>query len=195
MSPAPASVQHNLNLQFLSQKNQRYRSFFMIQALFCPEFNQSLYKQLGSKGSFTSFSAYNRIDRCSQIRWGLRGTSITSLQRISNSNMEHSNSALHLSTLIHNWGACIRIMYVHAHTGTHTHTHKLHHPPKKMFLTRDATGRRSSHPRTCSSGGRLRLLFDVCMLLESILLSFSAVYTFYISSCLNSEWAKHFHYQ
>lgn len=192
MSPGPASVQHNLNLQFLSQKNQRYRSLFMIQALFCPEFNQFLYKQLGSKGSFTSFSAYNTIDRCSQIRWGLWGTSITSLQRISNSNMEHSNSTLHLSTLIHNWGACIRIMYVHAHTDTQTAPPP---PPKTMFLTRDATGRRSSHPRTCSSGGRLQLLFDVCMLLESILLSFSAVYIFYTSSNVNSEWAKHFHYQ
>lgn len=44
---------------FLSRKNRRYRPVFMIQALFCPEFNQFLYKQLGSMGSFMSFSFQN----------------------------------------------------------------------------------------------------------------------------------------
>lgn len=62
MSLGPASVQHNRNLQFLSQKNPRYRTLFMIQALFCPELNQFLYKQLGSRGSFASFS-FHSADR------------------------------------------------------------------------------------------------------------------------------------
>lgn len=59
MSPGPASVQHILNLQFLPQKNRHYRPLFMIQALFCPELNQFVYKQLGSMGSFMSFSSHN----------------------------------------------------------------------------------------------------------------------------------------
>lgn len=41
------------------KKNRHYRPIFMIQALFCPEFNQFLYKQLGSLGSFMSFSSKN----------------------------------------------------------------------------------------------------------------------------------------
>ena len=85
MLPRPPSVQHNSNLHFLSKKNQHYWSlFFMIQALFCPEFNQFLYKHLSSRGLF---QPRTWIDRCSRIRLGLQGTSITVLQRISNSNM------------------------------------------------------------------------------------------------------------
>lgn len=34
MSPGPASVRHDSNLQFLSQKGRRYRPLFMIRALF-----------------------------------------------------------------------------------------------------------------------------------------------------------------
>lgn len=55
MSPGPAFVQHTSNVHFSSQKNQHYRPIFMIQALFCPEFNQFLYKQLGFYGELYEF--------------------------------------------------------------------------------------------------------------------------------------------
>lgn len=68
-------------------------------------------------------------------------------ENFSNSNMEDSHGALHLSTLIHNWGEWIRLTYVHARMHTRTDAHP------KVFLTRDPAGGSSSHPRTCSSGG------------------------------------------
>lgn len=102
-------------------------------------------------------------------------------ENFSNSNMEDSHGALHLSTLIHNWGEWIRLTYVHARMHTRTDTHS------EVFLTRDTAGGSSSHPRTCSSGGRLRLLSEVGVLLQSMLLNLSAVYTLLSVMCEQSE--------
>lgn len=63
-----------------------------------------------------------QINRWSHIRWGLWGASITSLQKISNLDIEDSDGARHLPTLIHNWGASIQIMAEHVHMYRHVHT-------------------------------------------------------------------------
>lgn len=114
VSPGPASVQHNLNLQFLSQKESALIDLFLWYKLCFAQNLINFYINCLVLGGV--FQLITWIDRCSQIRWGLWGASNTPLQRISNSNMEDSNSALHLSTLIHNWGTCIRITCVCAHT-------------------------------------------------------------------------------
>lgn len=80
---SPASVQCNLNPQPLSQKNQRYRPLFMIHALFLAwNLINSYINSSVLGGASWVFQFITQIDRCSQIRWGLRGTSITSLRRI-----------------------------------------------------------------------------------------------------------------